>query len=216
LACRVQADFRNPEPKTMTHTLLPDGSPARFTIEVRLKSVREMFNSLDPSPFLERDLDGRVEEFITSWAEDAPRSAPLHLVIHLPAGAAPSPEDETLQSAVRTYFSMAEARTKRQMKRLLSEGRRSALVGVAFLAICMTVSQLVRTATSSAIAATISEGLLIIGWVANWRPVSILLYEWRPIRKEIGVLARLAALTVEIREEGPGVPQPPPGGAMQH
>ena len=93
------------------------------------------------------------------------------------------------------------------MKRLLAEGRRSALIGVAFLALCMTASQLVRTVTSNAIAATLSEGLLIIGWVANWRPVSILLYEWRPIRKEIGVLSRLAALTVEIREESPAPSQ---------
>jgi len=68
--------------------------------------------------------------------------------------------------------------------------------------------------TSSAIAATISEGLLIIGWVANWRPVSILLYEWRPIRKEIDILKRLSNLTIEIREDGPGPQSAEPSVAL--
>lgn len=182
-----------------------DKDPGKpFTIEVRLKSARELFNSLDPSPLVERDLDGRVETFITEWAEEAPGDARFHLVIHLPAGTPRTAEDHTLQAAVQAYFRLAEANRRRQMRKLLAEGRRSALVGFVFLAICITAAQLVRTVTSSAIAATISEGLLIIGWVANWRPVSILLYEWRPIRKEIGILNRLSELTVEVREDGTG------------
>ncbi|MEZ5998542.1 MAG: hypothetical protein R3B98_07610 [Hyphomonas sp.] len=178
------------------------GSPATpFQMEVRLKSVKDMFNSLDPSPLIERDLDTRVEEFITAWAEEAPQDAPLHLVLHLPPGSVLMPEDETLQDAVQTYFRMSEARTRRKMKKLLAEGRRSALIGIVFLVACTTVSQLVRTIASGTIAETIGEGLLIIGWVANWRPVSILLYEWRPIRKELGTLSRLSHLTVQIQTE---------------
>ena len=183
----------------------PDGQTDAFTIEVRLKSARELFNSLDPSPLLERDLDNRVEAFITEWAEDAPRGARLHLIVYLPAGATHAPEDETLQAAVQAYFRVAEARMRRQMRKLLAEGRRSALIGLAFLAACTTAAQLVRTATSLPLAATVSEGLLIVGWVANWRPISILLYEWRPIRKNIGVLHRLSNLTLEIRDDETGV-----------
>ncbi|MEZ5953757.1 MAG: hypothetical protein R3C13_05550 [Hyphomonas sp.] len=180
---------------------------APFRMEVRLKSARDLFNSLDPSPLVERDLDTRVEEFIIAWAEEAPRQAPLHLVIHLPGDPGLTAETGTLESAVQTYFRMSEARTQRKLNKLLAEGRRSALIGSVFLVACMAAAQLVRTMASNPIAAAISEGLIIIGWVANWRPVSILLYEWRPLRKDLQILARLSTLAVELRTEDTSAPQ---------
>ena len=39
-------------------------------IEVRVGEVRQLFNAIDPSPFRERDLDPRAEEFIVEWARD--------------------------------------------------------------------------------------------------------------------------------------------------
>ena len=42
-------------------------------IEVRISELRQLFNAIDPSPFNERDLDPRAEEFIVEWAKDLPR-----------------------------------------------------------------------------------------------------------------------------------------------
>lgn len=41
-------------------------------IEVRVSELRQLFNAIDPSPFRERDLDPRAEEFIVEWARDLP------------------------------------------------------------------------------------------------------------------------------------------------
>ena len=41
-------------------------------IELRLREIAQLFNSLDPSPFLERDLDAKAKEFIESWAAEIP------------------------------------------------------------------------------------------------------------------------------------------------
>ena len=35
-------------------------------IQVRLRELPQLFNSMDPSPFSERDLDADAEEFILS------------------------------------------------------------------------------------------------------------------------------------------------------
>ncbi|MGB7037540.1 MAG: hypothetical protein WBD71_18680 [Xanthobacteraceae bacterium] len=43
------------------------------------------------------------------------------------------------------------------------------------------------------------EGMLIIGWVAMWRPLEIFLYERVPIRRRCRVLARLAAMPVVVK-----------------
>ena len=59
-------------------------SPHR--IEVNLRDVSQLFNTMDPSPFHEKDLDHDAEEFIVSWAREFPVKEPLVLVLH-PAGA---------------------------------------------------------------------------------------------------------------------------------
>ena len=48
-------------------------APAPTVIEVRVAELRQLFNAMDPSPFLKRDLDPRAEAFIV---ELGPRTAP--------------------------------------------------------------------------------------------------------------------------------------------
>jgi hypothetical protein len=52
-------------------------------IEIRVAELRQLFNAIDPSPFRQRDLDRRAEEFIVDWASDLPMNKPWALVVHL-------------------------------------------------------------------------------------------------------------------------------------
>lgn len=52
-------------------------------IEVFVDRVEQLFNSMDPSPFHEKDLDHDAEEFIISWAQEFPRKDPISLVVHV-------------------------------------------------------------------------------------------------------------------------------------
>ena len=45
----------------------------------------------------------------------------------------------------------------------------------------------------------LSEGLLIIGWVANWRPAEIFLYDWRPMKRQREILDELANMDIHFR-----------------
>src|SRR3954464_11265452 len=66
-----------------------DSIPARCVlIEVHVGELKQLFNSIDPSPFRERDLDPSTEGFIGGWAREAGREARLALLVHLdrPAG----------------------------------------------------------------------------------------------------------------------------------
>jgi hypothetical protein len=45
----------------------------------------------------------------------------------------------------------------------------------------------------------VQESLIIVGWVANWRPIEIYLYDWWPIRRRRRLLARIAAAPVIVR-----------------
>src|SRR5215213_3247281 len=52
-------------------------------IRIRVSELSQLFNTIDPSPFQERDLDNEAERFIVSWARDVPSCAPLSLQVEL-------------------------------------------------------------------------------------------------------------------------------------
>ena len=45
----------------------------------------------------------------------------------------------------------------------------------------------------------LEESLLILGWVANWRPLEIFLYEWWPLARRRDLYARLSRADIETR-----------------
>ncbi|MGE0409849.1 MAG: hypothetical protein AB7P23_11395 [Amphiplicatus sp.] len=174
-----------------------DASSPPFVIDIRLRTIGELFASLDPSPLVERDLDDAVEEFIVDSVTDAPRQQAIGLVVHL-AEPAPETDARSIETSVRNYFAFMAGREARRVKRLWRDGRQALLVGLAFLVVCLGLSQ-AAAAIGQPAGAILREGLLIIGWVANWRPIEIFLYDWRPIRRRKRVYERLSQLTVTVR-----------------
>ena len=52
-------------------------------IEVFVDRIEQLFNSMDPSPFQEKDLDDDAEEFVVGWAQEFPRKDPVSLIVHV-------------------------------------------------------------------------------------------------------------------------------------
>ena len=183
----------------MSNANQPDISVAETTIEVNLSRLAQLFNSLDPSPFHERDLDQDAEDYIVGSAEEAPRQQSLRLVIHLPADQLPLTGAPDLATAVHHYFAYRESHERRRLRLLFRDGRIALITGLAFLLSCTLLRELAFSLGSGAISDIIGEGMLIIGWVAMWRPLEILLYEWVPIRRRCRILAKLANSPVVVR-----------------
>ena len=88
-----------------------DSIPATATkIEINLSRLPQLFNSLDPSPFHERDLDHDAEDYIVGSAEEASRQHPLALVIHLPADQLSAQGLPDLRGANHNYFAYRHRR----------------------------------------------------------------------------------------------------------
>ncbi|MEP7173062.1 MAG: hypothetical protein ABI705_06190 [Aestuariivirga sp.] len=56
-------------------------------IEVHLRTAEQLFNSFDPSPFHERDLDDQAERYIAGWAREIKGTGRLKVIVTLPKGA---------------------------------------------------------------------------------------------------------------------------------
>ena len=165
-------------------------------IELRLHDVQQLFNSLDPSPFREKDIDRDAEEFIVSWANEIPRGEPVALRIHLdhePADGAPT----YVAEAVRNYFRSRREHAEREFRQLMRQGRLTLLIGLVFLAVCITLGEFAAR-EGTVWSEYARQSLTIAGWVAMWHPMHIYLYEWWPVRRRIANLARLSTMRVDL------------------
>jgi hypothetical protein len=168
-------------------------------IEVRVTELRQLFNAIDPSPFRERDLDPRAEEFIVEWARDLPSDAPLGLLVHLQRSAGQADEAPMLGESVHQYFRQRAMESRRRLRDLFRRGRISLVIALAFLGAAIAVGDAVASVLPDNHFAEISrEGLLIGGWVAMWRPLEVFLYDWWPIRAEARLFDRLSTMPVRI------------------
>lgn len=159
---------------------------------------------MDPSPFRDRDLDSKAEEFILSWAHELPPRKPIELVIHVD-NPPPAQAAAVAQDAVRHYFASRTEMKQREFRMLLRRGRMSLFIGLVFLAGCLVTSEIVTTTAHSTLAKIVGESLTIVGWVALWRPLEIYLYDWWPMLEERRILKRLEQMVVRIETKDGGV-----------
>jgi hypothetical protein len=177
--------------------------PACRLIEVRVAELRQLFNAIDPSPFNERDLDPKAEEFIIDWAKDLPANAPLALVVYLDRAAGETDEAAVLREAIHEFFGQRAASARRRLREVFHRGRISLLIGVGFLAGLIALGNRVESAfPGSHWTGILRESFLIGGWVAMWRPLEVFLYDWWPIRADARLYDRLSAMPVRIEYTG--------------
>ena len=104
---------------------------------------------------------------------------------------------------VRVRASVAEAIT-RDLRELFRVGRMSLAVGASVLAACVMAAQYAEVVVGSApLGRIVQESLVIMGWVANWRPLEIFLYDWWPIRADARLYRRLSEMPVKLVQGRP-------------
>lgn len=168
-------------------------------IEVRIREVAQLFNSFDPSPFHERDLDDDAENYIVGWACELPYHVPIRIVIHLPPAEALKAEERGLAQALANYFEERASMLGRELSELFRNGRRYLSVGIPVLILCLVASQLVRASLGAGpFSRALEESLIIVGWVANWKPIETFLYSWWPVKRRRDLYSRLARATVKL------------------
>src|SRR6478752_3993637 len=148
--------------------------PKCFVIEVHLGELKQLFNAIDPSPFRDKDLDPKAEEFIVGWAKGLPRDATLALVVDLDRQAGLPDEAAVLRDAIHEFFSQRAQAYRRRLRELFRLGRTSLVIGLVVLAGAIALGDffgaLVKTGRIGEI---IRESLTIGGWVSMWRPLEV-------------------------------------------
>jgi len=175
----------------------------KASIEIQVEKVSQLFDSLDPSPFSRRDLAARAEDYIVGSARELPTRQPIEIVVHLPTTEVNGLAGGQLGTAFHNYFLDRAEHAGLELKNLLRTGRLSLLIGMVVLAVSFGVGAALQRLFEGVFGEYWIEGLIILGWVALWRPMEIFLYEWWPLLGERNLYRRLATAEVVVRPIDP-------------
>jgi hypothetical protein len=173
--------------------------PNACTIELRMREASHLFDPLDASPLIDRDLNHRVEEFIVESLKELDTKDMCEVVLHFDQLGIISDEEQIVGRAIRGYFARRTRILQLKLHRLIRRGLISLVIGLAFLGVFfLTGRMLVGLMGENSFTTLLTESLLIGGWVAMWRPLEIFLYDWWPILGERRLYDRLSRIQVRV------------------
>jgi hypothetical protein len=156
-----------------------------------------MFNSLDPSPFWDRDLDPTAAQFIEDEFREKLSARTWHLHVHTMEETGLAAD---LPAAIEHYYERLADSARLRLHENLRVAELALLGGVAIFIACMTARQVLSDLLEG-VPRFLNEGLIILAWLALWRPTEALVYGWMPLYRKRRLYQRLAGIRVTVRND---------------
>lgn len=169
-------------------------------LSIQVREVAQLFHSMDPTPFLNKDINPEAEVFIESWASEFTAGSRFRISIHLERQPLDGDPSEMLSSAIHNHFAYKAERTRKNLKYFLQQGRISLIIGIVFVAICLIAADTIGKLGTNTGTIIARESLTIVGWVAMWRPLQIFLYDWWPFRRKIKLYHSLSHAHIQVMQ----------------
>lgn len=170
----------------------------REAIEIKVKSLNQLFDDRDPAPFREKDLDDEAVEYIVSSVLDvSPHKVKRLLIFHDPIHDSHLIRND-VRSAIHQFFSYEVRQADIKIRNILKNGVKSLIIGLCFLMLATLVSYFLSEDSKSFWILFFKEGVLLLGWVSMWKPINIFLYEWWPVAAMKKVFICLSAIPIDF------------------
>ncbi|MEI7433908.1 MAG: hypothetical protein WCJ93_06635 [Methanomicrobiales archaeon] len=167
-------------------------------IELVLRNVMQLFNSLDPSPFHEKELDPDAEEYIFNAVLDQGKKIPVKMAIYLPRESITETIRESIILGIHNHFIYKSSVSDRELRRLFERGRIVLVIAMGFLFATLLARQILATLEQTLPIRMAQEGLLILGWVTLWEPAYIFIYGWWPIVQKRKIYDKITTMEIEV------------------
>lgn len=170
----------------------------KASVELKLRTPRQLFDERDPAPFRERDLDDDAAQYIlTSFREiDDPNKVKIALYFESMDDFKATPRE--IRDAIQAHFAFQTDIKRRELKDTLRHGFISLAIGLTFLGICAYFGHGTKR-PSDLLGSMRYEAFFIMAWVSMWKPINTFLYEWWPIAESMQIFRQLSQVEVEVR-----------------
>jgi hypothetical protein len=168
-------------------------------VELKIKNINQLFNSFDPSPFIEKDLDDDAVQYIFSSFSEHHLKTKIKIMIHLPESKRGKFNEEHIRDSIRNFFVYKDMIANNEVDLKIDEGKKSLLIGLTFLVFCLSAKHSIELFLPENIFTIISsEALMIFGWVSMWKPISNMLYDWWPLRKSERIYDKISRSEIDV------------------
>jgi hypothetical protein len=158
---------------------VPDAHPSTAEFAVRVTSIDQLFWPLDARPAAERTLSGDIRwDLLDEW-ERVRHTAPASLTIYAPESERAHTDEDAVRTAIRRSLRSASG-PLREVDPLSRQEKVAARIGVAFLLACVLVSTVMDRVSEAVVVEGLAQGVLVVGWVAIWRPAERFVVEVVP------------------------------------
>lgn len=180
---------------------MSDNAASGFT--VRVAEINDLFLASEPNPFSEEPNYWPALERIFRTIRPRSVGRPTRLKVLVADGSSASDLEAETKAAIRRWSEVRIDGERSEIAFHRKEGTVKLMLGLCFLAICLALNEAATEADflPSFLQSFLATGFEILGWVALWSPVGILIYEWWPHRHNIAVYEHIASMDLELEQE---------------
>ena len=165
-------------------------------IQLQLPDINELLR-LPVSLYNKRTLETDAEEYIVEEAEALPPKAAINIKVHLALSEVKHKDD--IAPAIRRHFRYRKEQSQKEYKGIFKYGWRILFIAMGLLALIFAITEIAfYYMPDNKLVLFIHESFIILSWVALWRPLELLLYEWYPVKTDINLYSRLENSNVQV------------------
>jgi hypothetical protein len=155
----------------------PEPSDKQFAI--RLDSINDLFWPFDARPVADRTLSEDARWHLLDEWDRLRDGSPASLTVYAPANERADTDERAVRAAIHRSLEKA-AGPLRRVDPLSRQQMVGIRIGILFLFLSIVVSTAIDRSTDDVIMEGISQGILVVGWVALWRPAERFIVEVVP------------------------------------
>lgn len=158
-------------------------SDGTLILDVAATRVADLYDNIDKvSPFVRKDLDARLVEYLKDGAEDIGHDP---FVIRITLNEAPSDELKgRVTASIANFFTYMIDVERRGMRKMAKRSLFLLVAGLSFLALATHLSDWLTDSTYDLVH-IFPEGITVAGWVSLWHAIATFLIDWTPRRTDI-------------------------------
>jgi hypothetical protein len=176
---------------------MPDTEAGRREFAIRVASIDALFSEFDPRPVADRALAEEVRLFLLDQWDLVRLEEPTALTIYAPESDRATTDPAAVRRALHSNIE-AFTGAYRHAVPMSRRQRVTALVGTIVFLASIAVSTVLDRLTSDVLVAGLSQGIVVIGWVALWAPAQYVVVDAIPHRRMRSRYAEFAELDVRL------------------
>lgn len=171
-------------------------------IEMSVTKPDQLFDERDPSPFIEKDLDDDAVDYIVSAVQEFSHSHPMKLHIYFTEKNQAKKKnknltDQDIALAIRNYFTYTSSISKKKLRKSLKNSQGFLIMGIMLLVACLSISEFLNPYPTLNI---LKSGFEIAAWVALWRPLELIFFEWWGLYEKRRTLDKISSMEIQITD----------------